>query len=284
MKYLILGKTGLLGQALIEEAMIRNLDFVAVGSSQEDLIYNYRLEELIEKEHPDCIINSIAYTQVDQAEEQHQQAYLLNSTFPNNLAVVCKTRNIKLIHLSTDYVFDGIKESPYLEKDKVNPQSVYGCSKLEGEKRIQEINPKGWLILRVSWLFGPHKENFLSKILQKALNGDSLKIVKDQFGNPTYTIDLAKAIFDLIDLKAAGLYHYANSGSCTWYEFATYFLAHFPIDVPIFPCLTEEFKTLAKRPKYSRFNLEKISTIIPQPRNWARAVQDYANRLKDKQI
>ena len=280
MKYLILGKTGLLGQALIAEAEAKKLNFIAAGSSQEDLLFNYKLEELFEEAKPNVIINTIAYTNVDQAELNRYDCSLLNSIFPNNLAVLCKINKIKLVHISTDYVFDGLKSSPYNEDDLVNPQSVYGETKLAGENSIITSGLEDWLILRISWLFGPHKDNFLSKILKRAISGTDLKIVNDQFGNPTYTLDLAVAIFELIKLGTKGLFHFANSDSCTWYEFALNFLNYFPLNNKIDPCSTDQFKTLAIRPKNSKFDLTKISTIITTPRSWKDAVKDYVNYLK----
>jgi len=216
---------------------------------------------------PEVIINCAAFTNVDACEEQEELATRVNGFGPGNLAEAAKAVGAVLVHISTDYVFDGRKTTPYREEDPVGPISAYGRSKLAGEQAILASDLEKFFIIRTSWLYGPGGKNFVETIIRLASEREELRVVADQFGTPTYTGDLAQAIYNLIELagnaSAFGIYHFSNLGECNWHEFATEIVAQMRGGGASFrikklePICTEEYPLPAPRPPYSVFSKEK---------------------------
>ncbi|MGL5894897.1 MAG: dTDP-4-dehydrorhamnose reductase, partial [Bacteroidales bacterium] len=218
-----------------------------------------KIESLIELEKIEYVINCAAYTAVDAAEENHQAALLINATAVDNLAIACRRFNAKLIHISTDYVFDGKSYRPYLESDLVSPNSVYGTTKLLGEQAALSDNTKA-IVIRTSWLYSQYGANFVKTMLKLGRERENLSVVYDQIGSPTYAADLALTIIKIIVSEFhPGIYHYSNEGVCSWYDFtkAIHRLAGIE-GCNVSPIESKEYPTRAERPHYSVLNKRKI--------------------------
>jgi len=224
------------------------------------------------------IINCAAFAQVDKCETERDLAYSVNADGPKNLAKYALKRNAKLIHFSTDYIFDGNNKRPYLEDDAPDPINYYGYTKLEGEKNIQSIL-EDYYIFRIQWLYGKNGPNFIDKIVELAKTKPELKIIADQHGSPTWGNEVAKAVISFIqNPPAPGIYNLANQGTTTWYDFATFFLDKLGIKTPVKPVTTEEFPTPAKRPANSVLNCQKYLNLnLYQPLTWQEAALKYLN-------
>lgn len=267
MKCLIVGSAGQLGEAFYEISVEYDVEFQFADKSVVDVTSVESIAAVVDIFKPDIVINCAAYTNVYLAETEVEQSFSVNRDGARNLAKVLEGRG-RLIHISTDFVFDGLK-SYYNESDSPNPLNQYGRSKYEGELAIMNSNVD-YLIVRTSWLYGPHGNNFVEKILTKARAGEPLKVVNDQFGSPTYTIDLAKAVLEMLSLPK-GIYHRSNSGRISWFEFACAALEIKNMDVSITPVSSAEFEGIAKRPASSAL----ISEKLPELRNWKEALTDY---------
>ena len=221
------------------------------------------------------MVNAAAYTAVDDCETHFDEAYAVNAIGPKNLAIACKKQDIPLVHISTDYVFDGSKRTPLIETDKLGPQSAYGKTKLEGEKFIQENTDK-YFILRTAWLYGLHGNNFVKTMLDLAETHDEITVVNDQIGSPTYSLDLAVAITNLLHSDKYGIYHVTNEGEISWYEFAKLIFELSNVDVNVIPVSTEEFPRPAPRPHYSVLDNKKwnASGFVPM-RDYKEALGSY---------
>lgn len=221
-----------------------------------------RLKEI----NPDVVINCAAYTAVDKAEEEIDLAYAVNCGGAENLAKTCRQIDSRLIHISTDYVFDGRANLPYLEDNQPNPQTVYGKSKLAGENVIKN-NMDDYVIIRTSWLFGQYGSNFVKTIIKLAKERANLNVVFDQIGTPTYTKDLSFAIKNILIKSVSGIYHFSNEGVCSWYDFAYEIIQHMnnmkmPVQVKqLLPVLSTEFPTSAVRPAYSILDKTKYKKM-----------------------
>ncbi len=248
MKILITGARGMLGMDL-EEALYEH-QLILTGRDNMDIIDYNQCMSVISQDKPDLIINCAAYTQVDKCEDKLELAYRVNALGPRNLAVISNELNIPLLHISSDYVFDGTKGSGYLEDDIKNPLSVYGKSKSLGEDYITTLTNK-FYIVRTSWLFGANGSNFIETMLSLGKTRDSLTVVNDQFGSPTYTRDLARAIARLIEKPAYGIYHITNSGLTNWYEYARYVFELADYEINVQPISSGQFQRPAQRPLYS---------------------------------
>ncbi|MBU7008177.1 dTDP-4-dehydrorhamnose reductase [Phosphitispora fastidiosa] len=279
MKLLITGSKGMLGHALANDLSkehyvsgldLPNLDISELGNLRK-AVFSYEL---------DLIINAAAYTDVDGCETNEDHAFIVNATGPRNLAVVANELNIPLVHISTDYIFDGTSAIPYKESDTPNPQSIYGKSKLLGEQLIRELCSKHYII-RTSWLYGEHGKNFVATILRLAQERDELGVVNDQTGSPTYTVDLAQAIAKIITEPDYGTYHITNSGTCTWYEFTLEIFRQAGIrGGRVNPITTEELNRPAPRPVYSVLDNSKWLAIGGTPlRHYKEALSEYLNLL-----
>ncbi|SME91746.1 dTDP-4-dehydrorhamnose reductase [Desulfovibrio gilichinskyi] len=270
------GSTGLLGQSLTEE--LRKNDVTAIPLSRNDFdpLNEQSTTAFFEREEPDFIFNTIAYTMVDQAEDEKNKAHLLNTTLPVILGRLAKKHQAKLIHFSTDFVFDGKKDSPYTETDKTNPKSVYGATKLDGEEKLLDIEYENILIIRTAWLFGPYKTNFVQKILKFAREKDFLSIVHDQTGSPTYTPDLSEYTIALLKAEANGIFNVVNSGKASWCELATEAINCAGINCLITPVPTSSYPSKAERPSYSVLDTSKFTEVTGiTPRSWVQALRDY---------
>lgn len=277
MKVLLLGKTGLLGTALLPVLQ----SFYRVDApmhSECDMENPANLTEYIKKCRPDIVINATGYTDVDKAETEKEKAFGLNAGAVDNLINAIQDK-IPMLHFSTDYVFDGEKSGGYNETDSPSkfPLSAYGASKAAAERLITQKLSK-YYIVRTAWLYGDGgRRNFVDTMLNLAGAGEPLRVVDDQIGNPTYTCDTAHAVFALLKTKPYGIYHIVNDGFCSWWEFAKEIFNQLGIPKDIIPIKSEELKRPAKRPKISILNNSKL----PKLRNWKQALEDY---LTNKQL
>lgn len=242
-------------------------DAVKLSHSDIDIVDREEVIRSIEKNRPDVVINAAAYTAVDDCEDNQGLAFKVNGEAPGYIAEGCSHIGAKLVHYSTDYVFDGSKKE-YIESDTPNPMNVYGSSKLMGEMNIMK-NMKDFRIIRTSWLFGANGKNFVDTMLKRSEDMVSVKVVDDQFGKPTYAADLAMKTREIIG-SSPGIYHITNEGVCSWYEFASAI-----IDNAV-PCSSEEFSRKARRPKYSVLTSTKTSPL----RHWKDALAEYLNMRK----
>jgi dTDP-4-dehydrorhamnose reductase len=276
-KALILGgKTGLLGQALAHVLNRKKWDILCPGRKDLDVFNTSQLDEFVADSGIEYIFNAIAYTRVDQAEEEQQPALELNKKLPSILADVCRRRNIYLIHYSTDFVFDGCKNTPYTTNDPPSSQSVYGRTKLEGEKVLFSKPWDKLMVIRTSWLFGPFKTNFVDRIITLAREKNTLNVVHDQVGSPTYSIDLAEYSRDLVDKETSGLFHLANRGQATWCELAAEAIRCAGLYCRVNPIPSSQYPQKATRPSYSVLDCSKYSLITGKtPRPWIKSLRDY---------
>ena len=278
MKILITGAYGMLGSDLRE--VLKDNELIITGSKDLDITKENNVLQFIEDKKPEIVINAAAYTNVDNCETDYDNAYLVNAIGPKNLAVACNKLNIPLIHVSTDYVFDGSKTTPLSEEDKLGPKTAYGKTKLEGEKFVQE-NTKKYFILRTAWLFGINGKNFVKTMINLSKKNNVLKVVNDQKGCPTYCYDLALAIKQLLNSDKYGIYHLTNKGELSWYDFAKKIFELSNITINVKPVTTEEFPRPAPRPHYSVLSNQKwINAGFTPMRNYEDALKDYLSLLK----
>lgn len=258
-KILITGGSGQLGYDIYREVIKRYGDDVTIFMPNHtvlDITNEEKVFELIESFQPDVVFHSAAYTKVDDAEENQDECYGTNVSATEFIAEACKSVNAKLIYVSTDYVFDGKKGSPYTEGDNINPINVYGKSKARGELKALE-NPKSFIV-RTSWVFGINGKNFVKTMLNLADKKDKLTVVNDQIGSPTYTVDLARLLVDMSETEKYGIYHATNEGYTTWYDFAKEIFAVNNKDILVEPVTSEEYKQKATRPTDSRLSKQKL--------------------------
>ena len=258
---LVTGSKGQVGSEL--QALSANYDYTfffrdrdSLDITDKEAIKNFTQENSI-----DIIINAAAYTAVDKAEDDKENADKVNHLATQYLAEIAKEQNIKLIHISTDYVFNGENFKPYTEDDTTNPNGVYGATKLEGEKAMQSINPKDSIIIRTSWVYSSFGANFVKTMLRLGKERDSLGVIFDQVGTPTYARDLAKTILDIVpNIKndKVEIYNYSNEGVLSWYDFSKEIMRMAKIECSINPIETKEYPTPAKRPHFSLLNKAKI--------------------------
>jgi len=271
-RILIPGGKGMLGKAVFEIFKKENLNFKVLDLPEFDITKKEMVEKEIKDYKPTHILNLSAYTNVDQAEIEKENAFLVNEKGVENLLPFGK--EIKIIHISTDYVFNGKKEGMWEEEDTPEPINFYGLSKFYGEKKLYSL--KDYLIIRTSWLFGPGGKNFVKTISEKLKNGEDLKVVSDQRGCPTYTKVLAEGILFLIKKNAKGIYHFCQPPPTTWYDFAVKIRELLKLKNKIEAVSSDEFKTMAKRPKNSVLSTKKIlkefGYEIP---SWEDSLEDY---------
>ena len=267
MKILVTGKNGQLGKSIhkIITGNEKNSEFVFVGREALDLSSQDSIINYFNNNSFDIIINCAAYTAVDKAEKEVELANYINHLAISKIAEISNKQEIKLIHISTDYIFDGISEKAYLESDDPSPLNIYGKSKLAGEVAVCAAMKKNAIIIRTSWLYSEHSNNFVDTILRKAQKFDELSVISDQFSSPTNASDLAKVIIQIINHKKfrnhdqlTQIYHYSSYGVCSWFEFAREILELANIDCQVNPIETKDYLTAARRPKYSLLNTDKI--------------------------
>jgi dTDP-4-dehydrorhamnose reductase len=280
MKIVIIASGGRLGAALMRQYRDR-FDIIGFDHAQLDLADLNQIRVKIDKVDFDVLINCAAFTNVDLCEKERDQAFRINAEAPRKLAEICRDKNAKLIHFSTDYVFDGEKREPYVESDPAKPISVYGDSKREGEKLVLQMQA---LVVRVSWVFGPDRPSFIDGIIERARKNEHVDAIADKFSTPTYTRDIAEMLPQFFEADVAGgILHFANAGQCSWQEYAQH----------AFDCchslgillkarkvearrLVEMKNWVARRPVYSVLSTAKyISLTGSRPRGWREAVAEY---------
>jgi dTDP-4-dehydrorhamnose reductase len=285
MKWLIAGANGQLGRCLQKTLDSRGIDFVALSRADLDVTNIGQVEELVNSTKPDVVINAAAYTNVEQAEIDSDEAFKVNQSGAANLAIASRSVNAKLVHFSTDYVFAGNGNSPWQTNDLTEPLSIYGNSKLAGEEEILKEYPEKSLIIRTAWLYSPYGKNFYKTMLMKALNvGESVRVVNDQQGQPTSAFDLAELTVNAVTKNvASGVFHGTNAGSCSWFEFAQYIFKIVGADpARVTPVLSAEFATKVQRPRYSVLDNQKWSEFGISPLGpWKDSVQ---NALPDMML
>ena len=266
-RVLVTGSSGQLGSEikLMADSLMPNAVFFFTDFEELDVTKFRHIKEFVLSNRINAIINCAAYTAVDKAESEQEKAYLVNALAPQYLAKVAKEFNCRFMHISTDYVFDGRNYKPYVESDVPNPQSVYGKTKLEGERFIKEVNPENTIIIRTSWVYSRFGHNFVKTMLRLGAERESINVIYDQVGSPTNAKDLAEAILKIlpnIDSKEVDLFHYSNEGVCSWYDFAYAILDLAKIDCRLNPISTEDYSTPAIRPYYSIMNKNKIKNVF----------------------
>ena len=286
---LITGAKGQLGNELrIVSAKYFGYDFIFTDIDELDITDPVKTKEFIETKKPGWIVNCAAYNQVDKAESDVQNSLLINSTAVRNIASVIKDSTCRFIHVSTDYVFEGNSNVPYTESSPVNPLSAYGRSKLEGEKAA--LTHHATMVIRTSWLYSSFGNNFVKTIIRLAGQNDTIKIVSDQTGTPTYAADLAETIMYIIAgvirnqlAFNSGIYHYSNEGTCSWYDFASAIVEETGLKCNVVPIMTSEYPTAAKRPVYSVMSKAKIrenyNVVIP---HWRTSLQRCIKEINKK--
>ena len=258
---LVIGSNGQLGSEIQELSSAYPYTFFFTCKDDLDISHAEDVEVFIQKNAINAIINCAAYTAVDKAESDADNADKINHIAVKTLAELSKRYALKLIHISTDYVFDGTNYKPYIESDITNPQSVYGRTKLLGEQALLHVNPKNSLIIRTSWVYSSYGANFVKTMLRLGKEKESLGVIYDQVGTPTYAKDLAKVILDIlpnIQNSAVEIYHYSNEGALSWYDFAKEIMKMAKLSCKINPIETSQYPTPAKRPHYSLLNKSKI--------------------------
>jgi dTDP-4-dehydrorhamnose reductase len=277
MKWLITGANGQLGRCLQETLYAKGIDFVALSRADLDISNSAIVKESFISIKPDVVINTAAYTNVEQAEIDSAAAFKINQLGAANVAIASKSVGAKLLHFSTDYVFAGNDDSPWKVNDLTEPLSVYGQSKLAGEVDILNEYPDKSLIIRTAWLYSPYGKNFYKTMLTKALNSDeSVRVVNDQQGQPTSAFDLAELTVNAVSKNvASGVFHCTNAGSCSWFEFAQYIFEIAGVDpARVTPVPSSEFVTKVQRPKYSVLDNQKWSEFGIAPLGpWKDSVQ-----------
>ena len=292
MKILITGAQGQVGKELSAISINKGFDVVAAGRVDLDITETQIVEEYISQHQPDIVINAAAHTAVDKAESEQDLAFAINHNGAKNIALACSKLTIPLLHISTDYVFDGSQSDPYSENDAVSPLGVYGESKWQGEEVIRK-NLESHIILRVAWVFGAQGNNFVKTMLRLGKDRDELNVVADQFGGPSPAKNIAETLINLVEQYQKdktltwGTYHYCGKSKTTWYDFATeIFKLAFEIGlldkkVKVNPITTAEYPTPAKRPSNSMLNCTKLKTTfgIDMP-EWKDALKKVLTELK----
>ena len=262
----------MLGQALTGQLQEKGEDFTGLSHSDLDITDKKKVLEVFSSLKPSLVIHAAAWTDVDGCERDPKKAFLVNEGGTENIAMACMKNKANLIYISTDFVFDGKKKEPYTEDDRPNPINVYGASKLAGEEKVRQ-GLKSYYIIRSSWLFGPGRHNFVTKVLSWAKTQSSLKIVEDQVGTPTYTRDLARGVVKVIKDSPPGLYHIANSGCASRYEWAKAILEYSGLEkIEIVSVRHKDFSEIARRPVFSAIGTIRVNLNLP---HWQEALKDY---------
>ncbi|MBX4263660.1 dTDP-4-dehydrorhamnose reductase [Clostridium estertheticum] len=275
MKILITGANGQLGRELANQYKEKKtIDLILTGRSDLDISNINEVYSFVNENKPDVIINCAALTAVDKCEAEIDMAYKINAIGPKNLAIAANEIGAEIVQVSTDYVFSGNIDKPLTEFDKIDPLTIYGKTKLEGEILVKNHNPKHYIV-RTAWLYGDGN-NFVKTMINLSKTNTTLKVVNDQKGTPTSTVDLARTIITLVEQKNYGLFHCTCKGECTWYEFTKEIFRFKGITTTVLPCTTDEFPRPAKRPEYSvlrNYMLELTTGDIT--RTWQEAIHEY---------
>ncbi len=270
------GKTGLLGQSLCAALTRAGWTALPVGRDDVDIFDTDQLATFLDRHEPDVVCNTVAYTQVDLAEDEPDQAMRVNKLLPAKLGRLAMQRGIHLVQYSTDFVFDGQGCEPYRPSDAVNPLCVYGKTKLAGENALRELALDRLSIVRTAWLFGPGRTNFVAKILDLAVQRASLNVVHDQIGSPTYTPDLAEYSVELLKAGGTGIFHLVNGGYASWCELAASAVQTMGLQCEVHPITSDQYPQKARRPAYSVLNTESFTALTGvKPRPWLHGLREY---------
>ena len=289
MKVLVTGVSGQLGYDVVREGTGRGLEIIGsdvVGEVHKrlDITDKDAVLTSVRNLKPDVIVHCAAYTAVDNAEEMKELCWKVNVTGTENLAIAAKEVGAKFVYISTDYVFDGEGSKAFVETDQPNPAGYYGLTKYEGEKVVQSILDN-YFIIRISWVFGLNGFNFIKTMLKLAETRKELNVVGDQIGSPTYTYDLSRLIIDMIETNKFGIYHATNEGFCSWADFAKEIFNLAEKDVKVNSITSEEYPTIAVRPKNSRMSKQKLIDAGFEPlRNWQEALLHYIGELNKQEV
>lgn len=282
MKILVTGYSGQLGYDVVLEGKKRGFDMIGVGHKELDITQEEQVRNYIHTVKPDVVIHCAAYTAVDNAEDNKDVCFDVNVNGTKYLAASAKSVDAKFIYISTDYVFEGTGIEPFTEEDAANPVGYYGITKYEGEKAVQSLLDK-YFIVRISWVFGINGNNFIKTMLRLAETRKELNVVGDQYGSPTYTFDLAKLLLDMAETEKYGVYHASNEGFTTWADFAKEIFQVAGKAVKVNSITTEEYPTKAVRPKNSRMSKDKLEkngfTRLPA---WQDALTRYIAELQEE--
>lgn len=280
MKVLVTGVNGQLGHDVVNELEKRGIEAVGTDINDMDITDAESVDRVIKAASPDAVIHCAAYTAVDAAEDNEELCRRINADGTQNVANVCKELDIKMIYISTDYVFGGQGERLWEPEDERDPQSVYGQTKYEGELAVQNTLSK-YFIVRIAWVFGINGKNFVKTMLKLSENHDRITVVNDQFGSPTYTYDLAKLLVDMVLTEKYGIYHATNEGICSWYDFACAIFEEAGIKMEVVPVTTAEYGAKANRPFNSRMSKEKLTENgFERLPTWQDALKRYLAELK----
>lgn len=281
MKVLVTGVKGQLGYDVVKELEKRGIEAVGVDIEEMDITDAASVDAVIKGAAPDAVIHCAAYTAVDAAEDNVEICRKVNADGPRNIALVCKELDIKMIQISTDYVFDGLGERPWEPEDEANPQSIYGLTKYEGEQAVM-TNLDKYFIVRIAWVFGINGKNFVKTMINLGKTRDKLTVVCDQFGSPTYTYDLARLLVDMVQSDKYGIYHATNEGYCNWYEFACEIFKQAGISVEVTPVTSDQYPAKAKRPFNSRMSKDKLEENgFERLPDWKDALERYLKEIEE---
>lgn len=283
MKVLVTGIRGQLGHDVMNELAKREIEAIGVDIQEMDITNAKECHDVISESGAEAVIHCAAYTAVDAAEDNIDICRKVNAEGTENIAKVCKQLDIKMVYISTDYVFDGNGERPWEPDDYREPLNVYGQTKYEGELAVQE-NLEKYFIVRIAWVFGLNGKNFVKTMLRLGKEHDKISVVNDQFGSPTYTYDLARLLVDMVLTDKYGIYHATNEGFCSWYEFASEIFKQADMPVEVNPVDSSQFPAKAKRPHNSRMNKEKLEkngfNRLPK---WQDALARYLKELQNSE-
>lgn len=280
MKVLVTGTKGQLGYDVVNELEKRGHTAVAVDIEEMDITDAVSVERVITEAEVEAVIHCAAYTAVDAAEDNVEICRRVNAEGTKNIAKVCKKLDLKMIYISTDYVFDGEGERPWEPDDERHPLNVYGQTKYEGELAVEKYLEK-YFIVRIAWVFGVNGKNFIKTMLKLLETHEELNVVDDQVGSPTYTYDLAVLLVDMVESDKYGRYHATNEGLCTWYEFAKEIFRQAGVEVKVNPVTSDMFPAKAKRPKNSRMSKEKLDANgFHRLPTWQDALERYLSEIR----
>ena len=279
MRVFVTGVKGQLGYDVMNELEKQGLEGIGVDIDEMDITEADQVNKVIKEAAPDAVIHCAAYTAVDAAEDNEEICRKVNAQGTENIAKVCEELDIKMMYISTDYVFNGQGERPWEPDDEREPLNVYGQTKYEGELAIEE-HVKKFFTVRIAWVFGVNGKNFIKTMLNLGKTHDHLTVVNDQTGSPTYTYDLARLLVDMIQTDKYGRYHATNEGLCTWYEFACEIFKQAGMDVSVAPVSSDEYPAKAKRPSNSRMDKSKLTANGFQPLpTWQDALSRYLKEI-----
>ena len=282
MKVLITGSTGMLGSDC-KIVFSSKYEIIAPTKEEMDIRKWDKVIEIIQKNKPDVVINCAAYTDVDACESEREVAYKINVEGARNLAQVCARFDCKIVHISSDYVFDGKKPvpQPYFEDDEPNPLSFYGKTKADSEKAVID-NIEDYIIIRTGWLYGRRRANFVKWVIKKAVNGEKIPVLKDQYGSPTWTYKVALQIMVLLEKKMTGIFHVTSEGYCTRVEWTSFILDHLGLSAQIEPISMKDWNPPAKRPVNCLLENKELKLYrLNIMKNWKDELKDFLNKFGD---